>query len=138
MVSQEEPPSYFVRATALQITSGAHMLVMFNGSGDPCIKIKAVHIWPSAEVNTVSGQVVKWDVLRITNTSGGGTAISAVVTDPRQTTSGINLTLQSRATSGCAVQSTMLSYVGSNHGLIGQGISGVASTQFCMHRRPRL
>jgi len=118
ITSQEEPPSYFVRATAIQITSGAHMLVMMAPSGDACIKIKAVHLWPSVEVNTTSGQAVKFDILRITNTSGGGTAISAVVTDPRGPTSGINMTLQSRATSGCAVQSTMLSYLTTNLGLM--------------------
>ncbi len=118
IVSQEEPASYFVRATAIQITSGAHMLVMMATSGDACVKVKAVHLWPSAETNTVSGQVVKFDILRVTNTSGGGTAISAVVTDPRGPTSGINLTLQSRAVSGCAVQSTMLSYITTNFGMM--------------------
>ena len=134
VTAHSQPASYFARATAVTIRSGMHTFVIMHQSGDPSIKIKSLEVFTSAEYTsaTMSGiNMVKFDVLRIKNTSGGGTSITPVVTDPLFSGIGVgSIVIQHSALSGCSVDVTMLTHVASNLPHPNATISGLAGTVF--------
>jgi hypothetical protein len=117
-VSEWGEPTYVINADNVAILPGGsgHQFVVMHTSGAPIVKLKTLYIVPTPENANVSGSAVKYDILRITNTSGGGTAQSGIPLDP-QDPACVPLTIQTRVTSGCAGVIPMGSWITTSQNL---------------------
>lgn len=142
-VSEEgRAPTYTVNAYNIGLSSGASMvgpqISIFNygsGTGVPAYKIKGLFINPDPANVIASGQAVKFDVIRFTAFSGGGTLLSGVAhdtADPAYSGAVAAPALMQKAYSGVVLDGVFFSYVVSNEGpyVMAASIAGIENSVY--------